>query len=84
MFPVTCISTSRTDLWVQCVCEGKKLLTCFPEATQRPQGRWTSQLRCAFLQLTHAEATCALVLLAGFAGLAGGGAIIAGCWTMGP
>lgn len=31
--------------------------TCFPDATHREQGRCTSQLRCARLQLMHAEAT---------------------------
>lgn len=37
-------------------------LTCFPDAIHREHGRCTSQLRCAFLQFIHAEATCPLVL----------------------
>lgn len=36
---------------------GDERLTCFPEETHRWHGRCTSQLRCARLQLMHADAT---------------------------
>ena len=39
-----------------------KAHTCLPDATHRAQGRFTSQLRWARLQLIHAEATCAFDL----------------------
>lgn len=42
---------------------GLGLLTSFPLCTHRRQGRLLSHRKCFFLQLMHADATCAFVFL---------------------
>lgn len=48
------------------------IFTSLPLCTHRRQGRSSSQRRCFFLQLTQADATCALVFLV-LRGESGGG-----------